>query len=137
MRHRYSSNLNEFDCAVFALSGIRLEHKRIFALVGEFLGLVKVNAETSRLLNLLERIIIQTSEHCRSEEDILAQRRSPNFEMQRKTHHCILEELATVRDNMAVGRCASNNEYLHLLDPLIIHHVSDEVSLQGLDELIS
>ena len=137
MSPQISTTHFNYDFAVYALREIRQKHERIFSLVGEFMDLVKANAENSRLLTLLETIIIQTSEHCRSEEDILAQRRSPNFEMQRKTHHCILEELATVRDNMAVGRCASNNEYLHLLDPLIIHHVSDEVSLQGLDELIS
>ena len=131
MRPQISTTHFKYDFAVYALREIRQKHERIFALVGEFIDLVKANAEASRLLILLEKIVIQTSEHCRSEENILKQLKHPSLAIQSEDHSHILGELVDFRDCLVAGGEKQGIEYMHLLDRLIIHHVSDEFGFQN------
>ena len=136
MEHRNSSIHTDFDYVLFAQNGIRLEHAQVFALVAEFLGSVRSDAKADRVLNLLERIIKLTLDHCRSEENILRHVGSPSLGTQCETHRRILEELTDFRDGMMTCRGASASEYLHLLDMLIIHHVRDESGFEDLDKQV-
>jgi hemerythrin-like metal-binding protein len=108
------------------LNEIRQEHARIFALIREFIGLVRSDTDAPRLLVLLEKIIELSQTHSRNEENILRQLGHPGFATQCELHRHIIEELANFRDGMMAGQGVPSSECAHLLDSLIVHHIRDE-----------
>ena len=132
---RVHVNHFEFDSAVYAHSRVRLEHESIFFLVGEFMSLVRSDAETPQLLSTLEKIIDMTVAHCRSEEKVLQQLNHPCLEEQCEAHRSIMGELADFREDMVIGRNMQSVEYSHLLDSLIVHHLREAPGFERLKEL--
>jgi hypothetical protein len=50
----------------------------------------------------------------------------PGYRRQCRAHRRIIDELDDFRCCMVAGRDIAAADYVHLLDPLIIHHVRDE-----------
>jgi hemerythrin-like metal-binding protein len=107
-------------------------HACIFALVGEFIGMVRSGAETHRLAVVIEDIIAQTTDHFRTEEAMMRHLGHRTWATQSKIHQKILNEIASLRDRMATGESVPTGDCLHVFDSLIIHHVRDEMPSQTL-----
>lgn len=135
MRQRVSSLHLESNSAVHAINRIGLQHERIFSLVGEFLSLARSDAEASRLLCILEKIIKQTLSHCRTEESMLQRLEHPSLATQSEAHSDIIGELDEFREGMLAGRDMQRIEYIHLLDSLIVHHLREEPAHEGIKGL--
>ena len=135
MGQRVSSLHPESSSAMHAMNRIGLQHERIFSLVGEFLSLARSDAEASRLLHILEKIIKHTLSHCRTEESMLQRLEHPSLATQSEAHSDIISELAEFREGMLAGRDMQRIEYIHVLDSLIVHHLREEPAYEGIKGL--
>jgi len=111
------------------------EHARVFALVGKFINLVRAGAEASWLLVLLERIIMLILAHCQTEESLLRRQGHPALVTQSEAHRLILGELEHFHDGLLTGQNLLTNEYIHLFDSLIVHHLRDDPGCDDVSEL--
>jgi hemerythrin len=105
---------------------ISQEHAQIFTLVGKFMSIARSGGEISWLLVLLDRIIALTLSHCQDEENQLRRRRSRGLARQQEAHFLIVRELERSHAMMQSASTPSTDEYLHVFDSLILHHLRDE-----------
>jgi len=105
---------------------ISQEHAQIFVLVGKFMSIARSGGEISWLLVLLDRIIALTLSHCQDEENQLRRRRSRGLSKQQEAHFHIVRELERSHALMQSASTPATDDYLHVFDSLIVHHLHDE-----------
>jgi hemerythrin len=111
------------------------DHMQVFALIGKFINRVRSGSETSWALVLLERIIMLILIHCQAEENLLRRIGHPSLAEQNAAHRRILAELEHFREGLLTGRDLPLNEYFHVFDSLIVHHLRDDPGCEDVGEL--
>jgi len=93
---------SEFESGIEAIDH---EHRQLVALVNEICAQSDAGAPPDVVARGLGELLARASEHFALEESILRERKASHYDLHKKEHEQLLEEIRTMMDAYEDGRC--------------------------------
>lgn len=99
------------------------EHRQLVALYNELFDATSANQPVSVLADILDRLLAQTCDHFRREEELMRQTGYPRVAEHEAEHDRLVTELSNVRHRLLGGtKSAIDAETLAFLDRWLVVH---------------